>query len=111
MDKVKLFSSQKNQKANKQAANFYSRVTGFTANPKKRGMGDHNFRHNHQAIDGLVNLLTKSNHELTMVQYKLDKEFQQIYPDNVSKPNLAMQQILLHIFVFIFYFFPYRQIQ
>lgn len=104
MDKAKLSSSQKNQKANKQAANFYSRVTGFRANPKQRGMGDHNFQHNHQAIDGLVNLLTKSNHELTMVQYKLEKEFQQIYPDNVSKPNLAMQQILLHISVFIFIF-------
>ncbi|KAL9439893.1 hypothetical protein AB3S75_018704 [Citrus x aurantiifolia] len=52
-------------------------------------MGDHNFRHNHQAIDGLVNLLTKSNHELTMVQYKLDKEFQQIYPDNANPMKLV----------------------
>ncbi|KAL9442845.1 hypothetical protein AB3S75_016246 [Citrus x aurantiifolia] len=52
-------------------------------------MGDHNFQHNHQAIDGLVNLLTKSNHELTMVQYKLDKEFQQIYPDNANPMKLV----------------------
>lgn len=51
-------------------------------------MGHHNYQQNHQAIDGLVNLFTKANHDLTMIQYKLEKEFQQIYPDNVSKANI-----------------------
>jgi hypothetical protein len=37
----------------------------------------------HQATDSLVNLFTKANNDLTLVQLKLEREFQQIYPDNV----------------------------
>ncbi|KAJ4707743.1 spindle and kinetochore-associated protein 2 [Melia azedarach] len=51
-------------------------------------MGHHNYQQNHQAVDNLVNLLTKANHDLTMVQYKLEKEFQQIYPDNANPMKL-----------------------
>uniref|UniRef100_A0A2N9H196 Reverse transcriptase zinc-binding domain-containing protein n=1 Tax=Fagus sylvatica TaxID=28930 RepID=A0A2N9H196_FAGSY len=36
----------------------------------------------HQATDGLVTLLMKANHDLTVVQHRLEKEFQQVYPDN-----------------------------
>ena len=38
----------------------------------------------HQATDGLVNLFTKASHDLTVVQHRLEKEFQQVYPDNVN---------------------------
>lgn len=41
--------------------------------------GDH-----HPAVDGLVNLFTKANNDLTIVHNRLDKEFRQIYPDNVT---------------------------
>ena len=40
----------------------------------------------HEAMDGLLNLFTKANHDLTLVQHRLEKEFQQIYPHNVSSP-------------------------
>ncbi|KAB1204772.1 hypothetical protein CJ030_MR8G027381 [Morella rubra] len=43
----------------------------------------HNREH-HQAMDSLVNLFTKANHDLTVVQHRLEKEFQQVYPDNRS---------------------------
>ena len=36
----------------------------------------------HQATDGLVNLFTKASHDLTVVQHRLKKEFQQVYPNN-----------------------------
>ncbi|KAI7998399.1 hypothetical protein ACSBR2_035740 [Camellia fascicularis] len=45
--------------------------------------------HNNQAVDNLVNLLTKANHDLTLVQHKLEKEFQQIYPDNANPIKLV----------------------
>ena len=38
----------------------------------------------HQATDGLVNLFTKASHDLTVVQHRLEKEFQLVYPDNVN---------------------------
>lgn len=37
----------------------------------------------HQAVDGLFNLFTKANHDLTLLHNKLQREFQQLYPDNV----------------------------
>ncbi|XP_057511044.1 uncharacterized protein LOC130793393 [Actinidia eriantha] len=46
--------------------------------------GDH-----HEAVDGLVNLFAKANHDLTMIQHKLQKEFQQIYPDNANPMKLV----------------------
>ncbi|KAK3210771.1 hypothetical protein Dsin_015477 [Dipteronia sinensis] len=52
-------------------------------------MGHHNYPQNHQAIDGLMSLLTKSNHELATIHYKLEKEFQKIYPENANPMKLV----------------------
>ncbi|KAL7001789.1 hypothetical protein U1Q18_002937 [Sarracenia purpurea var. burkii] len=49
----------------------------------------HRNNHHHQAVDGLLNLFTKANHDLTLVQHKLEKEFQQIYPDNANPIELV----------------------
>ncbi|KAH8482880.1 hypothetical protein H0E87_030102 [Populus deltoides] len=43
----------------------------------------------HQATDSLVNLFTKANNDLTLVQLKLEREFQQIYPDNANPVKLV----------------------
>nr|XP_043607440.1 uncharacterized protein LOC122579345 [Erigeron canadensis] len=43
----------------------------------------------HAAVDGLVNLFTKANNDLTVVHNRLDKEFRQIYPDNVNPMKLV----------------------
>ncbi|PON73188.1 Spindle and kinetochore-associated protein [Parasponia andersonii] len=43
----------------------------------------------HEATDGLLKLLTKANHDLTLVQHKLEKEFQQIYPENANPMKLV----------------------
>ncbi|CAN1816427.1 hypothetical protein LINPERHAP1_LOCUS27768 [Linum perenne] len=48
----------------------------------------HHHQHN-QAADGLVNLLTKAHHDLADVQFKLEKEFQQTYPDNANPVKLV----------------------
>ncbi|XP_044464637.1 uncharacterized protein LOC123195096 isoform X2 [Mangifera indica] len=45
--------------------------------------------HNHHATDGLVNLLTRANHDLNMIQYKLEKEFQQVYPEHANPMKLV----------------------
>lgn len=36
-----------------------------------------------------MRLLTKANHDLTAVQHRLDKEFQQIYPQNANPMKLV----------------------
>ncbi|XP_022935897.1 spindle and kinetochore-associated protein 2 isoform X1 [Cucurbita moschata] len=51
---------------------------------------DHLHQH-HQAADGLTNLFTKANHDLSVVQYRLEKEFQQIYPDSANPMKLALR--------------------
>ncbi|KAF4358575.1 uncharacterized protein LOC115707719 [Cannabis sativa] len=43
----------------------------------------------HEATDGLENLLKKANHDLTLVQLKLDKEFQQTYPENANPMKIV----------------------
>ncbi|KAL0016581.1 hypothetical protein SO802_003650 [Lithocarpus litseifolius] len=43
----------------------------------------------HQATDGLVNLFTRASHDLTVVQHRLEKEFQQVYPDNANPMKLV----------------------
>ncbi|KAG6739190.1 hypothetical protein POTOM_056776 [Populus tomentosa] len=53
----------------------------------------------HQATDSLVNLFTKANNDLTLVQLKLEREFQQIYPDNVI--------FLLFFFIELIYYYHY----
>ncbi|CAK7353994.1 unnamed protein product [Dovyalis caffra] len=55
-------------------------------------MGHQHHRQNHQhhqATDSLVNLFTKANNDLTLVQFKLEREFQQIYPDNANPVKLV----------------------
>lgn len=48
----------------------------------KMGQKREEYAH-HPAADNLVTLFTKANHDLSLLHFKLDKEFQQIYPDNV----------------------------
>ncbi|XP_059461530.1 uncharacterized protein LOC132190528 [Corylus avellana] len=49
----------------------------------------HNNKEHHQATEGLVNLFTKANHDLTVVQHRLEKEFQQVYPDKANPMKLV----------------------
>lgn len=44
----------------------------------------HHPHHHHQAVDNLINVFARASRDLDAVHFKLDKEFQQIYPDNVS---------------------------
>lgn len=57
-------------------------------------------QNHHQATDGLVNLFSKANHDLLVVQYRLEKEFQQIYPDNVSPKSSVSLQLILNFEIF-----------
>lgn len=43
----------------------------------------------HPAVDGLVSLFNKSHHDLSLVHFKLEKEFHQIYPDNANPMKLV----------------------
>ncbi|XP_071695946.1 uncharacterized protein [Rutidosis leptorrhynchoides] len=43
----------------------------------------------HHAVDGLINLFTKANNDLTVVHNRLEKEFRQIYPDNANPMKLV----------------------
>ncbi|KAL3500272.1 hypothetical protein ACH5RR_039365 [Cinchona calisaya] len=52
-------------------------------------MGQNEKYQQHQAVDGLFNLFTKANHDLTILHNKLDKEFKQIYPDNANPMKLV----------------------
>lgn len=50
---------------------------------------EHQEHHRHHpAMDDLENLFSKTNHDLTLVQTKLSKEFQQTYPDDVNPMKL-----------------------
>ncbi|KAG9455819.1 hypothetical protein H6P81_000327 [Aristolochia fimbriata] len=40
-------------------------------------------------VDGVVQLLTKANHDLNLVQHCLEKEFNQVYPENVNPLKLV----------------------
>lgn len=65
----------------------------------------------HEAVDGVLNLFSKANHDLTIVQNRLHKEFQQIYPPNVPllHSQLLSSSILgkhpSHLQDFIFFSF------
>ncbi|KAL0545440.1 hypothetical protein IC582_015324 [Cucumis melo] len=50
---------------------------------------DHHLHQHHQAADGLMNLFTKANLDLSVVQYRLEKEFQQIYPESANPMKLV----------------------
>lgn len=42
----------------------------------------------HNAVDGLVNLFSKANQDLSVLHHKLEEEFQQVYPDSVTMHSL-----------------------
>ncbi|KAG6387892.1 hypothetical protein SASPL_153087 [Salvia splendens] len=48
-----------------------------------------------QAVDGLLNLFTKANRDLSAVQNKLHKEFQQVYPDHLWGTNFFSSSTLV----------------
>ncbi|XP_043708010.1 uncharacterized protein LOC122657383 [Telopea speciosissima] len=55
-------------------------------------MGHQNHLHlhrHHEAVDDLANLFTKANHDLSVVHHRLEKEFQQIYPENANPMKLV----------------------
>ncbi|XP_022882789.1 uncharacterized protein LOC111399612 [Olea europaea var. sylvestris] len=53
-------------------------------------MGHRNLENQqHQAVDGLLNLFSKANRDLSMVYNKLQKEFQQVYPDHANPMKLV----------------------
>ncbi|XP_010417254.1 PREDICTED: uncharacterized protein LOC104703024 [Camelina sativa] len=45
----------------------------------------------HQAVDNLINVLGTASHDLNDVHSKLDKEFQQTYPDNANPMKLIQR--------------------
>ncbi|KAF5743375.1 hypothetical protein HS088_TW09G01443 [Tripterygium wilfordii] len=47
------------------------------------------YEHHNQAVEGLLNVFSKANHELSVVQHKLEREFQQTYPDNANPMKLV----------------------
>ena len=47
-------------------------------------MMSHHHHHHHQAVDNLINVFARASRDLDAVHFKLDKEFQQTYPENVS---------------------------
>lgn len=51
----------------------------------------HNYEknHYHPATDSLVTLFTKADHDLSVVHNRLEREFQQIYPDNANPMKLV----------------------
>ncbi|KAJ4959409.1 hypothetical protein NE237_026520 [Protea cynaroides] len=48
----------------------------------------HLHRH-HESVENLANLFTQANHDLTVVHHRLEKEFQQIYPENANPMKLV----------------------
>ncbi|KAL8106960.1 uncharacterized protein LOC141670561 [Apium graveolens] len=44
---------------------------------------------NHKAVDNLLNLFTIANHDLNVVENRLEKEFQKIYPQNANPMELV----------------------
>lgn len=53
--------------------------------------------HHHQAVDNLINVFARASHDLNAVHFKLDKEFQQIYPENVSNFYPVLESRILWI--------------
>ncbi|KAK4789271.1 hypothetical protein SAY86_020590 [Trapa natans] len=50
----------------------------------------------HQAVDSLTNLFTKATHDLAVVQHRLEREFQQTYPDNANPVKLVSRIKKIH---------------
>ncbi|RAL47944.1 hypothetical protein DM860_015731 [Cuscuta australis] len=49
----------------------------------------HYHDYHHRAVDGLVTFLSKSHHDLNLVSFKLEKEFQHVYSDNTNPMKLV----------------------
>ncbi|CAH9108181.1 unnamed protein product [Cuscuta europaea] len=49
----------------------------------------HSHDYHHQAVDGLVALFSKAHHDLNLVSFKLEKEFQQVYSDKTNPMKLV----------------------
>ncbi|KAL0733907.1 hypothetical protein Bca4012_010117 [Brassica carinata] len=47
--------------------------------------------HHHQAVDNLINVFARASHDLNTVHFKLDKEFQKIYPENANPMKLIQR--------------------
>ncbi|KAJ0233283.1 Protein FAM33A [Hirschfeldia incana] len=47
--------------------------------------------HHHQAVDNLINVFGRASRDLNAVHFKLDKEFQQIYPENANPMKLIQR--------------------
>lgn len=65
---------------------IYKNKTSIYVYPKKiknQKSKQERMEERHEAVDGVLNLFSKANHDLTIVQNRLHKEFQQIYPPNV----------------------------
>ncbi|KAF7851839.1 hypothetical protein BT93_L2002 [Corymbia citriodora subsp. variegata] len=45
--------------------------------------------HHHPSTDQLMNLFHKSNHDLTAIHHRLEREFRQVYPDNANPLKLV----------------------
>ncbi|XP_010063842.2 spindle and kinetochore-associated protein 2 [Eucalyptus grandis] len=49
----------------------------------------HHQVHHHASADQLVNLFRKSDHDLTVIHHRLEREFRQIYPDDANPLKLV----------------------
>ncbi|OIW03087.1 hypothetical protein TanjilG_07239 [Lupinus angustifolius] len=42
-----------------------------------------------EAMEGILRLFTKANHDLCMLHHRLEKEFENVYPDNANPMKLV----------------------
>ncbi|KAF1885559.1 hypothetical protein Lal_00039390 [Lupinus albus] len=42
-----------------------------------------------EAMEGIVRLFTKANHDLNMLKHRLEKEFENVYPENANPMKLV----------------------
>lgn len=56
-----------------------------------------------EAVDGLLNLFSKANRDLSAVHNKLQKEFLQLYPDHVFNPSTSLFGAIFGLFFLINY--------
>ncbi|CAN6906224.1 unnamed protein product [Brassica oleracea] len=47
--------------------------------------------HHHQAVDNLINVFARASRDLDAVHFKLDKEFQQTYPEHANPMKLIQR--------------------
>ncbi|KAF3575212.1 hypothetical protein F2Q69_00062661 [Brassica cretica] len=54
-------------------------------------MSHHHHHHHHHAVDNLINVFARASRDLDAVHFKLDKEFQQTYPENANPMKLIQR--------------------